>query len=303
MRNKVQRIQFGSWTNGMDADPALLGKTANQLGTPLRIASIFRGIDDMWPYPNDELLGRDRTLLVSWHLGDVANYATWANGENDNFVRNQAIQLRNYGQPIVLRPWAEMNGDWVDFQPTSADVPPKPFGGNYSEFISAWRHIVDIVRQEQATNVKWAFNPSTDTYPETTHVADIYPGDEYVDYLALDGYNWGDGHGLNWREFSDIYREQYGRLTALAPSKPVWIAEIGSSDPNSVSPSEQHISAPSSTDKGRWWQDAIASIRDDFPAIEALVLFDAEKERDWRHDSSIVALRGLRTAITNHLYK
>ena len=281
----------------MDANPYILNDLAATINTPLQIASIFRGAGDTWPYPNDELLGRDRTLLVSWHLSDIATYATWANGDNDEFVRNQAIRLRNYSGPVILRPWAEMNGDWVDFQPTATDTAPKPAGGTYDEFIAAWRHVVGVVREERALNVKWAFNPTTDTYSETTHVADIYPGDNYVDYLALDGYNWGDGQGLEWCTFSDIYREQYNRLTAVAPSKPLLVAEIGCSDPESDSLSEEGISAPAGATKGRWWLDSLSSIRNDFPAIEAIVLFDAEKERDWRHNSSVAALQGLRKAI------
>lgn len=79
------------------------------------------------------------------------------------------------------------------------------------------RHVVDTVRGAGAGNVWWAFNPTADTYPRTTPVEAVYPGHGYVDVLALDGYNWGDGQGLTWRSFRDIVGEQYARLTALAP--------------------------------------------------------------------------------------
>lgn len=295
----TRRILFGSWTDGMDADPAKLDATAARLGVPLSIASIFRGEGDEWPYPTDETLGRGRILLVSWHLGDIGDFAYWAGGHGDGLLTVQAERLRRYGGLVVVRPWAEMNADWVDFQPTPAGHPPKPLGGSHAEFIAAWRHVVDVMRSRGAVNVRWAFNPTTDTYAETTDVADIYPGDDHVDYLALDGYNWGDGDGLTWRTFEDVYRLQYERLVTLGPSKPLWIAEIGSSDPHSASPSEQGISAPTGTDKGAWWLETMTSIRHDFPQIDAVVLFDADKERDWRCESSPSALQGLCTAFSH----
>ncbi|MFZ1360885.1 MAG: glycosyl hydrolase [Candidatus Saccharimonadales bacterium] len=283
----------------MDSQPQLLDDTSEQLNTPLEIASIFRGSGDDWPYQGDRVLGADRTLLVSWHLGSIANYHYWASGQGDEFVRTQAVKLREYSRPVVLRPWAEMNADWEECQPTHSSEPPKHFGGTHREFIAAWQRVVTIMRGEGTDNVTWAFNPTTDTYAETTDVEAIYPGDEFVDYIALDGYNWGTGNGLTWRSFADVYTEQYTRLTTIAPNKPMWIAEIGSSDPHSTSPTEQTISAPKGASKGAWWQDAIETIYRDFTRIEAIILFDAEKERDWRHDSSDIALQGLNMAIAS----
>lgn len=297
MSELPRTITFGSWVDGMDADPSLLNQAADDLTVDLSIASIFRGIEDTWPYPNDAMLGDNRTLLVSWHLSDLADFAYWSKGKGDKVIRSQAKRIKNYGKPVVIRPWAEMNADWVDFQPKKRRIESGEHGGTYAEFIAAWRRVVTIMRSEGVSNVKWAFNPTTDTYAETTHPKYIYPGDEYVDYLALDGYNWGDGDGLTWRTFTDIYQEQYARLTAIAPTKPVWIAEIGSSDPESVSASEAAISAPAGASKSEWWINAVTSIKNEFPQIEAIVLFDAEKERDWRRNSSQTALDGLKAAI------
>ena len=108
-----------------------------------------------------------------------------------------------------------MNGDWTSFQPTPAGE--KEHGGTPEEFIAAWRYLVTYLRDRGATNLRWVFNPTTDTYEGTTDIRTIYPGDDYVDVLGLDGYNWGNT-GLSWgqwRTFEDIYREQYDRLVAL----------------------------------------------------------------------------------------
>lgn len=55
------------------------------------------------------------------------------------------------------------------------------------------------------------------------------------------------------------------------------------------------MTAPAGQDKGRWWTEALASTS--FPAVTALVFFHADKERDWRLDSSPTALAGLRAGL------
>ena len=57
-----------------------------------------------------------------------------------------------------------------------------------------------------------------------------YPGADYVDVLALDGYNWGASHPGVRRlavASSEVFGAGYDRLRALGP-QPIWIAEVGS---------------------------------------------------------------------------
>jgi len=58
-------------------------------------------------------------------------------------------------------------------------------------YIAAFRHIVDIFRANGATNVKWVFNVNCDNVGNGTSYLGHYPGDNYVDYTSIDGYNWG----------------------------------------------------------------------------------------------------------------
>lgn len=128
-------------------------------------------------------------------------------------------------------------------------------------------------------------------------MSNICPRDAYVDYIALDGYNWGTDGNLVWRSFDEVYSEQYTRLTNIS-ARPLWICEIRSSDPASTASVESVITAPTGATKGQWWQDTFASIRSSkYSRIEALVLFDTFNERDWRIDSSTEATTGLDSAI------
>lgn len=286
-------VTLGGWAPGMDADPAVLSNLERLTGRALGVASVFRGDTEVFPSAADRALtaGGRRRLLVSWHL-DTDRFSAWASGARDADLDRTAAAVADFGQPVYIRPWAEMNADWVDFQPTSDGA--KTHGGTPKEFVAAWRHVVDRFRAAGAVNARWVFNPTADTYAGTTPVEAIWPGARYVDVLGMDGYNWGTARGLRWRSFTDVFTSQYTRLVALAPRLPVWVCETSSADPTSAG-SPVPVTAPAGQTKGRWWREAFATTS--MPRITTVVLFSAFKERDWRVDSSVAALAGLRIAL------
>lgn len=287
------RVTLGAYTNGMDGYPSRLSNLSRQLSQPLGVASVYRGQGDVWPGPVEAALTPPgRVLLVSWHL-DYRSYAYWASSSSRTEIAAVARRVKAFGRIVAIRPWAEMNGDWQPFQPTAAPVPG--FATGYAAFIAAWRHLVSVFKAEGVTNVRWVFNPTADTYAGTTDVRRIWPGAGYVHVLGLDGYNWGNAGSLRWRSFTDIYATQYARLTALAPTRPVWVCEVGCADP--ASSYGTHVTAPWGASKATWWRDTARAVGR-MPAIRALVLFDRAKERDWRAASSSGALTGLRSALT-----
>ena len=75
-------------------------------------------------------------------------------------------------------------------------------------------------------NVQWVFSPGV-VWGEKTFESDIlpyYPGDEYVDIVALDGYNFGDEHDEyhQWESFHKVYGGSIAGLMSF--NKPMWIA-------------------------------------------------------------------------------
>ncbi|MEP7369961.1 MAG: glycosyl hydrolase [Dermatophilaceae bacterium] len=285
------RVVFGAYTDGMDGSPQRLNALSTTLGQSLSIASIFRGPGDIWPGPVEAALAANRTLLVAWYLDDHS-YGYWASAAAKPELIAVARRVKAYGRVVAIRPWAEMNGDWQSFQPTAA--PTDGYATGYLAFKAAWQNLVNVFRGEGVTNVRWVFNPTTDTYAETTDVRLIWPGSAYVNVLGLDGYNWGTGGIFAWRSFTNIYQTQYNRLRALAPTRPVWICEVGCADPLSA---RNVVTAPTGQTKATWWRDA-ALAAGQMPAVRAVILFDVAKERDWRALSSTSALTGLRTALT-----
>lgn len=287
------QIQFGAFVDGQDADPTRITAYEQAVGRPLAIGSEYRGYGDVFPGPieRDLAAGGARQVLVSWDMGS-ARFSSWASGAQDAYLTQVADAARAFPYPLYIRPWPEMNGDWQAFQPTPKGE--KPAGGTYAEFKAAWRHVVDLFRARGATNVRWVFNPTSDTYAGTTPVDKIFPGRTYVDVLGLDGFNWGQDSGWGrWLSFEQIFKTQYGRLTALHPTAPVWICETASKEPTEADGSP----VDPTHDKGQWIRDAFASTA--FPRIRALIWFDADKERDWRVQSSDASLQAMRQVLSS----
>jgi hypothetical protein len=295
----VDRTLFGAfvgtdpddWTRTMVTDPSMLAAYERSLGAKVQVASYFYGVGDVFPGAVERQFadsGR-RAVLLSWHMGDTTDrrFTAWSSGRYDGYLRAIGRAAAAYPYQVYVRPWPEMNADWVTFQPTADGS--RPAGGTPAEFVRAWRHVVDTVRAAGGTNIRWVFNPTVDTYAETTDVRTIWPGRAWVDVLGLDGYNWGTYP--SWRSFDDLFRTQYARLTSLDPDRPVWVCEYGSREPsvNDGAPVDPGKS------KGAWLSTVFGSQA--YPRMQALVHFDVRKERDWRFASSPGALAAARTAL------
>jgi hypothetical protein len=286
-----RQVRFGAWVEGMTLDPSRLDALGRTLRTDIAVASYYWGYGDVFP-AGPELAhsrGGTRDVLLSWDMGET-RFAEWTRGDHDAYLDQIAAAALAYPYDVHVRPWPEMNGDWQSFQPTRDGG--KEHGGTPAEFVSAWRHVVDHLRAAGVDNVKWVFNPTVDTYAETTPVADIWPGAAYVDVLGLDGFNWGeDASWGRWQSFTSVFKKQYQRLTRLHPTAPLWICEVGSKEPR------RHDGAPRdrARSKARWIAGMMRSRA--FPRIDTVVWFNEAKERDWRIESSPSSLRAMRRAL------
>jgi hypothetical protein len=281
-------VEFGAYVDNMQANPARFDRFARRTRTNLDVASYYYGFGDVFPAAPERhfAAGGTRKVLVSWDMGPT-RFTEWSSGRHDSYLDQIVAQAVAYPYDLYVRPWPEMNGDWQAFQPTPAGE--RAFGGTYGEFIAAWRHVVDYTRAHGATNLKWVFNPTTDTYAQTTPVAKIWPGDAYVDVLGLDGFNWGkDNKWGKWLSFERIYKRQYANLTALSATDPVWVCEFGSKEPRKRdgAPIDRKHS------KAKWLRDAL--LHKGMPRIKVMIHFNENKERDWRIESSKASLKMFR---------
>jgi len=198
-------------------------------------------------------------------------------GTFDAYLRRYASEIKIWGKPVWLRPMHEMNGDWFGWSPGINGNSPE----SYSE---AWKHIVDLFREEGASNVKWVYSVNFENKGDNTFLGQ-YPGDNYVDFLSIDGYNWGTAEKWSqWKDFDAVFSEAYHVLQEK--QKSIIISEWGCVEEGG--------------DKAGWIRDAFAKIRFSgrYDLIFACIWFDLKAGNDdFRIDSSPSSLKAYKDAV------
>ncbi|MDO8737312.1 MAG: glycosyl hydrolase [Thermoleophilia bacterium] len=237
-----------------------------------------------------------RIIQLAWEPHDFSRPATdqpeyrlarITAGDFDNDIRRWARQLRDFGYPVYFRPMSEMNGDWVTWGGSAN-------GNSPQDYIPAWRHVHDIFVQEGATNVKWVWSPNRDGSTSAAQATfnTYYPGDAYVDFIGINGYNWGTLYNTpdwtsSWQSFEEVIRYSYDVAVANT-DKSVVICETATTEVGGNT---------GNGGKAGWITDAFASLPSRFPRIISLTWFNINKETDWRVQSSAAGLQSFRAAI------
>jgi beta-mannanase len=115
-----------------------------------------------------------------------------------------------------------MNTDVYPWSEVDRRDPPGPY-------VNAWRRVHDVFAQARADNVSWIWSPNV-PFPQTTDLASLYPGDDYVDAVALDGYNWSTVLAqTTWQSFNANLSAGIDELRELT-SRPILIGEVASAE-------------------------------------------------------------------------
>lgn len=278
----AQRIALGTYIRGVEDSPALLDRYTEEVGRPPAIISSYKRWD-VPPFYRPELEQIDRrgaVPMVGWEpwnqQGRGFRLGAIARGHFDSYVRSSAREAKAWGKPILLRFGQEMNGSWAPWQSgVNGTTGPR--------FIAAWRHLVRVFRAVGATNVRWVWCPYIDNggNPFTP----FFPGDRWVDWVGLDGFNWGEPTA--WQSFPKIFDRSYRLITRIS-TKPLMIAETGSNETGG--------------NKARWLHRVLTRQLPRLKRVRAVVWFDATDGADFRIDSSASALAAFRKGIRSPLY-
>jgi hypothetical protein len=278
---------MGMYTRGAPERAAAIDAYARKAGSDPAIIASYRYWSDPAFVVRDlnTVADRGAVPLVTWEpwRADGRGYSLRkiARGDFDGYVRRSARAAARWGRPILLRFAHEMNGDWV---PWGLGV-----NGNTAEdYIDAWRRLVTVFDEEGASNVRWVWSPNVDPDGYLPFER-LYPGDRWVDWVALDGFNFAGG--LGWRSFTDIFADSYEAITRLT-SKPLMIAEMGSDEEANRS-------------KAEWITSMFARELPRFRAIRAIVWFNSPHgdRVDFRIDSSAESLAAFRSATASPAYQ
>lgn len=207
-------------------------------------------------------------------------------GRYDTAIRRFAEGASRWGHPFFLRYDWEMNGTWFPWA-------VRANGNRPAEFARAWRHVHRIFTAVGARNATWVWCPYVDS-TDRQNLRVLYPGDAYVDWTCLDGYNWGPRSPATprpWQSFDELFRRTYLRVVKrIAPRKPMLIGEVASS--------------PYGGSKAAWIRRMLAAIPRRYGRIRGLIWFDVEdRNAGWPIEDSAAATRAFREGISNPLYK
>jgi Glycosyl hydrolase family 26 len=295
-------VLLGANTMGMTEDTGrALDEFAADAGRMPRIVMSYRDWNEGWstaliePRFIDPVLSRGAIPMITWlpRLGSgdpveqpAYSPAAIAAGAFDPFIVRASREARAFGQPLFIRLAHEMNGCWDSWGVGVNGNAP-------GDYVAMWRHVVSIFRAEGADNVRWVWSPnvygsgSSPTGASALPFPPFYPGDRWVDFVALDGYNWGALKGSGWESFFDIFKDSYDALVMLT-AKPVMIAETASAEQGGS--------------KAAWIRKIPAVLRSQMPRVRALIWFDRDKETDWRINSSPLSSHAFRLMARDPLF-
>ncbi|MER5550119.1 glycosyl hydrolase [Streptomyces sp. NPDC002793] len=210
--------------------------------------------------PDEQILGRDRLLMLAWestvwrephHADWTEDQLGWSNiasGKHDReIIDPQARRIKAYGKRVFFSFDQE-----VDARVGDAGTP--------EEYVAAYRHIHDRFEELGVDNVVWVWTVSG-YLPSGKLFERLYPGDDYVDWIGMDQYNYFTCHDTtDWKDFDRSQRPTYEWLrTHISADKPLMFAEFAT------------VPDPADADRQREWYEAIPEVARTMPEAKALV--------------------------------
>lgn len=223
---------------GNESNIDAIVKLERTLGTTLPMVRAYSDWDDtigpekpLHKWTKDG--GRDLFLSIKPQRqnGQVVTWQQVANAQPGSQVYREmqalARGVRSYGSPMIF-----------GFHHEPEQNENQKFGTS-DDFRAAYRKVHAVFTAEGATNVQWAWIMTEWAFevetirPNDRRVADRwYPGDDVVDLISSDTYNWNNCRGNTtdpWRTLEDDLAPLM-RFLAKHPGKKLTLGEFGSDE-------------------------------------------------------------------------
>jgi beta-mannanase len=301
-------VYWGAYISGAPFTSSLMDNFESDAGKHMSIVhwgeawTRSGATQEFQAYYMQRVRNRGSIPMLTWGSWDSSHGATQSNfqladvynGAYDSYIREWATDAKTWGHPYFLRFDHEMNGNWQF--PWSEQIN----GNQPGDYVKAWRHVHDIFTSVGATNTTWVWCPNV-SGSTTRALSALYPGDSYVDWTCMDGYNAAADGGSTWQSFSQIFSgltyggynqsDTYQELLDLAPSKPIMIGEVSSSE--------------NGGSKANWITDMYSTqLKTRFSAVKAVVWtnWNDNPTKTWPIESSTASQSAFRTAIASSYY-
>jgi hypothetical protein len=256
-------LSWGAYT-GWSASQAT--DLENRVGRKMNLVATFVHWGNESEFPAelaDFALKNGKTLVIYWEAMDYNNPAVDNNprygydeilrGGWDSYLSSFSKSAKAYQGKVIILPFEEANGDWYPWSATKN-------GNSIEKYKSAFRYIHKYF--DGASNIKFGWDMNSESVPNnaTNSLSNYYPGDEYVDYVGVNGFNFANP----WLSFDAIFGSALRNLSAY--KKPIYIFSMACAD---------------GPQKSAWIEDAIKVQMPKYPLLAGWIWFNENKEKNW----------------------
>lgn len=300
---------FGMYTEQAPFNWATFDDAANEVGRQQSMVGFFGGWDEAY---------RANAVTRAWQRG-MLPMLTWESrpigsgndvvdepdytlpkiiaGDFDAYLTQYAKDIASTGLPLAIRLDHEMNGVWYPWaEQTGSGAPIN--GNNVGDYVKMWQHVHDVFEANGANQyVIWVWAPNiVNNLPAANQGTDflrsLYPGDAYVDWVGVSGYQRPPYKADNDATFSYTFDRTLNQLREITDKK-ILLAEVGASEVGGTKPAWV-TSFFEGFDPGRnddvigfaWFNLAVTTYVDGQLATN-----------DWRVDSRANSLEAFRTGL------
>jgi beta-mannanase len=219
-----------------------------------------------------------KTLVIFWEAMDYNvssptqakfNYDSVLSGTWDSYIKSFAASVKTYGGPVIVIPFEEANGNWY---PWSGAIN----GNTPAKHVSAYRHVRDLFAGVANAKFGWTMNNVSVPNTSANKIENYYPGDAYVDYVGVNGFNFANP----WQSFKEVFDAPLKVMATY--NKPIYIFSTASAD---------------GTQKASWITQGLGTDIKNYPLVKGWVWFHENKERDWRINSDSATLAAFKSVL------
>ncbi len=217
------------------------------------------------PYLSGTTPDNIETLIAR---GDYDAYLNSWGGKLKQFLAgSDGIYGTDDDRRVYIRLAHEPNGNWYPWSAKDGSNTP-------ADYVAMWQRVWQRLNTQglDKSHVQWIWSVNN-VDVGTFNMEAYYPGDSYVDWVGLDGYNWGSAYSWsNWRTPQQVFAPSRERVAALAPNKPVSLSEVASTATTTNGIDNEA--------KETWITQLTSYLKD--ADIRMIAWFNEDKETNWQ---------------------
>ena len=192
----------------------------------------------------------DTTVVTSILPGGACHekFTGWLDKAAD-FI-NSVVTADGVKVPILFRPWHEHTGSWFWWGQNLCSA---------EEYKALWKMTYEHMQKKGANNLLYAYSAGSEPN-DTTEYLERYPGDDIIDLIGFDTYQFNRQDYVNTMEKSLSILTEVGKTH----QKPIAVTETGfETIPDSV-----------------WWTETLMPVIDKYPITYILVWRNAREREE-----------------------